>query len=193
MPMVTRGELKSKAQSKGFTKAISESHLIKKAHEYTETKTYDIFISHSHLDADEIYILSEEIEAMGFSVYVDWKEDNWLDRNKVTKEAAEKLRTKMKQCKSLFLITTDNSIQSRWCPWELGFFDGYKGKVAIMPVLGVLSANESYNGVEYLGIYPYATIARDTNNIETVMINDSKDTYVTLKQWLSGYKPYKRR
>jgi len=36
-------------------------------------------------------------------------------------------------------------------PWELGFFDGHDGRVAILPI--AKSPEPSYVGHEYLGIY----------------------------------------
>jgi hypothetical protein len=39
-------------------------------------------------------------------------------------------------------------------PWELGFFDGYRpGQVAILPL--VRTSGETFEGQEYLGLYPY--------------------------------------
>lgn len=48
-------------------------------------------------------------------------------------------------------------------PWELGFFDGTKGRVALLPVVQV-DVN-SYHGSEYLGLYPYITTS-PTNLID---------------------------
>ncbi|WP_228136599.1 hypothetical protein [Acinetobacter pittii] len=86
-------------------------------------------------------------------VYVDWIDDRHLDRSKVTSKTADTLRVRMRQSKSLLYIATDNSSQSKWMPWELGYFDGYSsGKVAILPILN--HQYESFSGQEYLGIYP---------------------------------------
>lgn len=49
---------------------------------------------------------------------------------------------------------TENSKNSKWVPWELGFADGIKilGDIAILPILR--SAYGDFSGVEYMGIYP---------------------------------------
>lgn len=38
---------------------------------------------------------------------------------------------------------------------ELGYFDGKKGKVIILPVLK--KENDNFRGQEYLGLYPFLT------------------------------------
>ena len=35
-------------------------------------------------------------------------------------------------------------------PWELGYFDGIRGKVAVCPI----TYSSSFEGREYLGLYP---------------------------------------
>lgn len=62
------------------------------------------------------------LEDLGYSVYVDWN-DNQLDPNNVTPETAKMLRERMKQCKSLIYAFSENASSSKWMPWELGYFD----------------------------------------------------------------------
>lgn len=59
----------------------------------------------------------------------------------------------MGYCSSLFYATTVSSPLSKWMPWECGFFDGSKEKVAILPVTE--ERTTTYVGQEYLGLYPY--------------------------------------
>ena len=37
-------------------------------------------------------------------------------------------------------------------PWELGYFDALKQKVAILPLVN--KSDDEYKGQEYLGLYP---------------------------------------
>lgn len=190
MAIITRDSLKRKAQSKGFTKSASTQKLIIETAQFSATKTYDIFLSHSYLDADEIDALYEEIKEMGFSVYIDWKEDRQLDRSNVTKETANTLRERMNNCKCLLFITTSNSTSSKWCPWELGYVDGKKGKTAIFPVLEISTTTDNFTGTEFLGIYPYITKDKlqGTEKL-TLWVHENASTYVTLGGWLNGIKP----
>lgn len=38
-------------------------------------------------------------------------------------------------------------------PWELGFFDGFRTAVAVLPV--AKNSSETFSGQEFLGLYPY--------------------------------------
>ena len=111
---------------------------------FSEDQSYDIFMSHSSLDAKEILGLKLCINDIGYSVYVDWIEDPALDRTKVTKDTARYLQARMRKCKCLFFALSANSKGSIWMPWELGYFDGFKGRVAILPVAE--KADGSYSG-----------------------------------------------
>lgn len=70
---------------------------------------FDIFLSHSFLDREEVLGLYRELTEMGFSVYVDWIVDADLDRNNVTKATAELIRNRMKNSKSLLLAVSTNA------------------------------------------------------------------------------------
>ncbi|MGK0159413.1 toll/interleukin-1 receptor domain-containing protein [Pseudomonas mosselii] len=120
---------------------------------YKEADSFDIFLSHSSSDAELVLGITALLEQRGKRVYVDWVNDPELDRSHVTKDTAARLRHRMAQSDSLFYVATDNATKSKWMPWELGFFDGLKHeKVRILPVL--LSANQRFEGQEYLGLYP---------------------------------------
>lgn len=154
---------------------------------------FDIFLSHSYLDANLIAGLKEDISEMGYSVYVDWLEDSQLDRNKVSKETADILRKRMKQCKCLFFATSENSELSKWMPWECGYFDGFKGKVAICPIAKSGTRHE-YNRQEYLSLYPYIQKDRPKNGgAQTLWIHESRAQYIRFALWLNGEQPFERK
>lgn len=115
------------------------------------TKTYDIFLSHSSTDDAFVAGLKLELEDLGYSVYIDWIEDPKLSKANVTKDTALVLQARMKQCKSLLYAFSENAVNSKWMPWELGYFDGIKGTVAILPISRTSKSN--FQGSEYLGIY----------------------------------------
>lgn len=159
---------------------------------FSEDKIYDIFISHSYIDADQILGVKTIIEKMDFSTYVDWIEDKELNREKVDKRTAEIIRKRMKYCRSLFFVTSENSPNSKWMPWELGYFDGLKGKVAILPISQSSSITNEYKGQEYLGLYPYVTkdFVKDLGKM-ILRIREDVDIYVSFERWLEGEKPTK--
>jgi len=176
-------------------KSINESAetiLRKTAAEFSAAETYDIFLSHSYSDAGKILKVKTLLENMGFSTYVDWVDDRQLDRSRVTKKTAELLRVRLKSCKSLFFVTSDNSTNSKWMPWELGFFDALKGYVAILPILEDDRSTNTYEGQEYLGLYPYVTKDKPQGlDAETLWIRLTLDEYVRFDLWLKGTMPSK--
>ena len=150
-------------------------------------------MSHSYVDSAEILGLKLDIESMGYSVYVDWIEDGQLDRSNVTKENANVLRARMLRCDSLFFVTSESSKSSKWMPWELGFFDGIKQKVAILPVLDISQATNAYNGQEYLSLYPYVTKDKvQGTGRDELWVRESESTYIAFSEWLKGQKPFRR-
>jgi hypothetical protein len=123
---------------------------------YKSYEEFDIFLSHSTDDSDLVLGVMILLQKQGMRVYVDWVVDRQLDRSSVDKETAAILRDRMKHSSSMMYIATENSSNSKWMPWELGFFDGHKpGRVAILPLLD--SENQSFQGQEYLGLYPVVT------------------------------------
>lgn len=162
-------------------------------HDGTTQKTYDIFLSHSSLDKQLVLSLVNLFNKAGFSVYVDWIEDPQMDRSNVTPATARTLRYRMNQSKGLAYVATSNTSYSKWCPWELGYFDGNKnGRCCILPVLD--SENSVYKGQEYLGLYPYLDYAKEQeSDCHMFWVNDSidYDKYVELEDWLNGEDTYK--
>lgn len=150
--------------------------------ESIENETFDIFLSHSYLDQNIVLGLKGYLEESGLSVYIDWIDDNQLERDSVNEKTAETLRKRMKQCESLLFATSSNSSTSKWMPWECGYFDGINGKIAILPISN--SDESSFEGQEYLGLYPYIDV---TGSI--IWVNDVNSGYCDIKDWLNGKSP----
>jgi len=179
MALFTIDEL-TKISIKKSLYETADSILKRASLEFSEDKIYDIFISHSYSDANEILGVKTVIEDMGFTTYVDWIEDKQLNRVKVDKETARILRKRMSCCKSLFFVTSENSPSSKWMPWELGYFDALKGKVAVLPILQSSKATDEYHAQEYLGLYPYVT--KDCIKENNISISPRMDRkYIFLK------------
>lgn len=152
---------------------------------FNKYSTYDIFLSHSSKDAELILGVKATLEDLGYRVYVDWVDDAQLERSNVNEATAQLLRERMTASKSLFYVTTDNSVASKWMPWECGYFDGFKGKVAILPVKQYALSNE-YNGQEYLGLYPYCVKGQSTAGAERLWIYKDKNYYLVYESWLEA-------
>ncbi|WEJ56764.1 toll/interleukin-1 receptor domain-containing protein [Devosia sp. FJ2-5-3] len=107
------------------------------------------FLSHSHKDAQLAKGLQARLNRLGWDVYIDWEDTSMPDRpNAVT---ADKIRRKIVQLDLFLFLATQNSMTSRWCPWELGYADGKKANRSIMIVQ--TSAGGVTYGNEYLELY----------------------------------------
>ena len=179
----------SKSLSEPLTK--SATMLREEAERVPLTASFDIFLSHSYLDAPLIRALSHDIRRMGFSVYVDWIADKDLSRDSVTRATAERLRQRMDRSAALMFATSANSSSSVWMPWELGYFDGSKGRAAVLPVLESGTTN-TFRGREYLGLYPYVVKDPTREGDMTLWIHEDATTYVAFTDWLAGKTPFPR-
>jgi len=169
-----------------LSKSINEQEIFS-----AQEKYYDIFLSHSSSDAEIVAGLKLEIEDTGLSVYVDWIEDPLLDRTHVTKETALLLQERMKNCKSLIYAFSENSSNSKWMPWELGYFDALKGAVAVLPITSTYKS--SFQGTEYLGIYYYIQIdSISGTNTTALWVHETSTKYILFDHWLKGSNPKQR-
>ena len=153
-------------------------------------REYDIFLSHSSLDKKLVLTLVNLFNEAGYSVYVDWIEDTQLDRSNVNKNTAKVLRNRMNGSKGLSYVATSNSTNSKWCPSELGYLGGKKnGRCCILPIM----ESQTFQGQEYLGLYPYLEYAMysDKSKYEFWVNSQGSDEYTTLRSWLDGNEPYK--
>ncbi len=198
MGLVSLGEVRSagrrryllERQDKSSIKILAEASL-----EPLDSQ-FDVFLSHSYADAkldhDGLLDLKAYLEELGISVYVDWIVDRYLERDQVDAATAEVLRTRMDHSRCLFFATTENSANSKWMPWELGYKDGQSstgfgvvGRVAVLPLLDT-GDSSVYAGQEYLGIYPYVDRVNDT-----LFINAPGEPakFVRFNRWLEGANP----
>lgn len=180
--------LKNLSRNKGF-----QVYQRRATESYTARSSYDIFLSHSYLDKEEVEGLYIELTEFGFSVYVDWIVDPHIDRNNVTKETATLIRNRMKSCKTLLLAISENSSISKWMPWELGYMDGKTEKCAIIPVSRETYPQSSYRGFEYLSLYPFIKKVPNSDDINKLWIIEGAKKYVVFDDWLKyNIQPYER-
>jgi hypothetical protein len=152
MAFLTFDQARQLSRAAWVDRGLAESEVRKSASLSMDTE-FDVFLSHSFKDAEVIRGVKIAIESAAASVYVDWIADAQLDRSQVSAGTAEILRDRMKHCRFLLYVTSAFSSDSKWMPWELGYFDGLKGsdKVGIFPL--VQSEDDYFVGQEYLGLY----------------------------------------
>ena len=168
----------------------SADRVIEEARVATANRTsFDIFLSHSIQDKELVIGAQRVLERGGRSVYVDWMVDPKLDRTKVTGATAEKLRARMRQCKSMMYLYTKNSQISRWMPWELGYFDGFNGNVSVLPIIPD-SGTLDFAKEEYLQLYPKVDFSNPIAARPGIYVNKVRGletgTYKSLNEWADG-------
>jgi hypothetical protein len=195
MPLFNEQHLRSLAKTHVYKSNDSVSESLRKSITASAGKSsFDIFLSHSYMDKELILGITNQLEMLGYVVYVDWKEDKQLIRDNVTKDTAQVIRERLAQSKSLFFATTDNAKDSKWMPWELGYMDGKKARAAILPITPTPTNGDAYAGQEYLGIYPYiATGPTQETQKECLWVHEAPKTYVLLDAWLKGSQPTKHQ
>lgn len=187
MAYFTKQEAREAARTKqrnsnflSFEKILNEN--IRQKNAKTD---FDIFLSHSSQDSELVLGVVSILENLGYSVYVDWITDKQLSRENINRATAQTLKYRMRQSTSLLYLATSNSSNSKWMPWELGYFDGIKPeRIAILPILD--SSNSVFNGQEYLGIYPVVNKSSYTSGIPDIFIFDGSTRWSTLKKFTTG-------
>lgn len=152
MSFITVAQVQAKSRTRFANRTLAHGALVASAKVATAT-AFDVFLSHSSLDIESIAGIKLYLEEEGLSVYVDSVVDPQLDRERVTADTAALLKQRMDRSRFLLYATSEASSQSRWMPWELGYFDGSKpGKVGILAL--VHRQGEQFAGQEYLSLYP---------------------------------------
>lgn len=104
-------------------------------------------------------------------------------------ETANLLKQRISQTKRFVLLTTENSKDSRWVPWELGIADGEKGlsNIALFPASDK-DYDDDWTSWEYLGLYHRIVWGKLSghNGDLWMVLNTKKNTALTLNQWLLG-------
>jgi hypothetical protein len=187
MALYTENYLKSQGLKAELRLHKSASTVLKEYFSAVKSEQYyDIFLSHSIKDQDVIVGLAQDFIEQGLKVYVDWLEDPQLDRTQVTKDTAEVLRCRMKTSKCLIYAYSGNSPSSKWMPWELGYFDGINGRVAVLEIIPQINPNAKYMGQEYLGLYPYIDRVENAGLTSNIFVNNRLGQWSLLKYWMQG-------
>lgn len=183
MPLLNRAALRAEGryhtENLLLEKAVQESR-------FNAYQQFDVFLSNRMLDAVEVIAIRNRMEGMGLTVYVDWQDDPELNRDRVNSKTAKRLKARMNRCKALVYAATKNASKSLWMPWELGFFDGRKNKVTVLPVKENPKDDDTFKGVEYLGIYPYVSENPADDTWIIIDEHSSPQTQSNFVIWVKG-------
>lgn len=140
-----------------------------------------VFLSHSHKDASLVKNAVAFLKSFDVEIYVDWLDDEMPTTT--SPETAKKLKQKISEHLKFILLATENSKESKWVPWELGFADTKKGmkNIAILPIA---ESSTSYKGTEFVGIYPL--IRKSFSDGEWIVRCDDPSIFTPLSKWLTA-------
>lgn len=108
------------------------------------------FLCHSHRDRDLALGLQQWLKEQGMELYIDWLDPYMPDAPDAS--TADRIRTMIKGADVFLFLATNDSMASRWCPWELGFADGVNRNDQIA-IIATRDASGNYYGNEYLQLY----------------------------------------
>ena len=131
---------------------LEKSRLVKSSY-IKEAKTeaqITVFLSHSHKDRELAEGFQNILGEQGVSVYIDWQDSALPDSP--NKKTAERLKQRIKELDLFILLATDNSLSSRWCPWEIGIADSSKEYDSIL-IVPIVEDSGEFKGNEYLQLY----------------------------------------
>ncbi|BDE82492.1 TIR domain-containing protein [Porphyromonas somerae] len=137
-----------------------------------QVKEYDLFLSHSSLDSELLLKLKSILNHSNVNVYIDWVSDrNALKRELTNENVPKAIKERLKSSKALLYVHTEASQNSKWMPWELGFFHALRGKICVYNPYNVEIA-------PYLEIYP---AVREEDG--AFFVKDA-DVQTNLKDWI---------
>lgn len=167
---------RSKAGYKGLSSVLNESRSFSKS-----TAKTTVFLSHSHKDKPTVEQAKVFLENLGIRIYVDWADETMPERtNGIT---ATKIKLQIQTNDKFILLATDSAIISRWCNWELGVGDTYKLKSDKICILPLADNRTTWQGNEYLQIYPRIEESEYTNDFFKIIYPNG--TSESLFNWLN--------
>lgn len=138
----------------------------------------DVFLSHSHKDADIVGAAVKFLAEQGIRVYVDWMDSGMP--SETSPATAARIKQKIVANRKFVLLVTENSRSSKWVPWELGCADGIHG-LDHMAILAVEDRAGALKGSEYLGLYAQVSRAVDG---DWIVVRPGEGKGPTLASWL---------
>lgn len=178
--LVTSAELRSFAADR----TVSEQATIRRnaASRSPEGAT---FLSHSSKDEDLVIGATLVLENHGARVYVDEVDPEMPPYT--SEKTAKILKGRISQSRKFVVLTSQNSKNSRWVPWELGIADGLKtlDNIALFPS-SETAHDTSWSEWEYLGLYHRIAWGRlgDHPSEVWMVLDHKKNTATELGAWL---------
>lgn len=173
LPFVLRRKKKGKRNFIDNEKVVNESSpeiLMQRLYvdELEKIKEFDIFISHNSKDEEKIVEVYKKLNMQGFVAYVDWVNDKFdLKRQWCNASTAQVIKERIRQSKVFILFLSEKTLESQWCPWELGYADALRKKICIYKE-GLSSSQlpQFYSAYPYMYLENSCYVLVDENKVE---------------------------
>lgn len=137
--------------------AIDQSELRQAATRNTASKSVTAgfgqkrgFLCHSHQDRDLALGLQQRLKEEGLDLYIDWQDTSMPPEP--NRETASRIQASIRASHVFLFLATQNSMASRWCPWEIGYADGVK-QLSQIAIVTTRDPSGKFHGNEYLQLY----------------------------------------
>lgn len=180
MGIISKARLTTITETKLGYRVFSETLNEAKRESKFSAKT-SVFLSHSHDDLEKDYVnkVIVFLRGLGIRVYIDSNDSSLPPFTNA--ETARKIKEEIKNNKKFILLATMKAINSKWCNWELGYGDAFKyiHNIALFPLS---ETSGSWEGNEYLKIYPRIEESNILNEYYKIIYPDNKD--IEISEWL---------
>lgn len=150
------------------------SEIYNSQYELEQHKEFDVFLSHSSFDRNNLIKLKVLLNSHNLSVYLDWTEDRTaLSRELTNADTAKVIMERIKNSQSLMYVLTSASLSSAWASWELGYAHALGKRICVLKVEDV-SENPAF-----LDLYDQAKICGGS------VVVHSNGEQKPLKAWLA--------
>lgn len=137
-------------------------------------KRFDVFLSHNSKDEEKIIDFFKKFNQKGQVLYIDWINDKYdLRREWCNASTVDILKKRIEQSDAFVLYFSDETLNSQWCPWELGYADALGKKICIY-----FSENINRKGIPKIySSYPQLQISKNIY----VKIKENED--ILFEKW----------
>ena len=145
------------------------------AEDIDSRNSIDIFLSHSDMDKEIVLGVLKVLSRMRYSVYVDWlyratNVDTTIGA--ITPTTVINLKYHMRKCDRMVYIHSDASSVSKWCPWELGYFDAMRHPKQEIYIFPLVDYTGVFRGQEYLALYREAYLVSKDHTKKVLLSED---------------------
>lgn len=108
-------------------------------------KSYDFFISHSSIDYIAVQSLIKYLNTNNKNIYCDWiNDDDYLKRKLIGIATLSVIEKRLQQSKAIIFIISDNSLNSKWCKYELNYFYELGKSIYTIQIDDLMEGNFNY-------------------------------------------------